>query len=112
MLDVIVYGLDDAKMTPDQFYDLYTNQLTVTERKYYDAWAAYKRFKVKPWTFFNARKITRDQILMLQHMENQYNQRQEVKKQKDALKQQQDNFNNFMVQNMGQNRSNKTKSVL
>lgn len=114
---MIVFGLEECNTTPDQFYNLYTIELTPTERKYYDAWAAYKRFKVRPWQFFNTRKIKRDHILMLEHMETQYTKRSEIKKQKDAMRQQQDNFNSFMAHNMGSqqggnNRSNKTKSVL
>lgn len=100
-------------MTGEQYVDLYSYKLTPTERKYYDMWAKWKRFKVPPWRFFNAKKMTRDTIQALEQIDNMYNERTRIKEHKDKVAADQMAFRPFQNNQPQQNsRSNKVQSVL
>jgi hypothetical protein len=108
---VIVYGLDELNMTPEEFAMLYERKLTPTERRYYDAWINWKRFKIQPWRFLNSKTVTRDQVLMLMQLETMYHERREIKQQKDKIAQDQGSFRPFQ-NNSSSQRPNNVKSVL
>lgn len=109
---MIVYGLDELDMSPQDFLTLYERKLTPTERRYYDAWINWKRFKIQPWRFLNSKTITRDQVLMLMQLDTMYFERTQIKKKKDEaagfrpIQQQQQQQNN------SSQRPNNVKSVL
>lgn len=96
-------------MTDKDLLTLYQDKLTATERKYYEAWTHWKRFKVQPWRFLNKKVITRDMVLMLDQFDSMFNERRKIKEHKDQIAKDQMQFRPFQQQ---QQRSNKTQSVL
>jgi hypothetical protein len=108
---VIVYGLDEVGMTPSEYITLYDRKLTPTERKYYDSWINWKRFKILPHRYLNSKTITRDQTLMLMQLDTMYHERMEIKKQKDKIANDQASFRPFQ-NNSSSQRPNNVKSVL
>lgn len=92
------------------------NKLTHTERRYYDAWSAWRTFKkaLQPWRFLNSKIVKRDHILMIEQFESMYNSRMAAKQQKEQIQREKDNFRPFATQAQGQGgqRANRAKSVL
>jgi hypothetical protein len=109
---VIVYGLDEFNMTPGEYLELYERKLTPTERKYYDAWINWKRFKIQPWRFLNSKTVTRDLTLMMMQLDTMYHERKEIKQQKDKIAQDQGSFRPFQNNSSSSQRPNNVKSVL
>lgn len=108
---MIVYGLEEVGLTDQQLLDLY-NRLTPTERKYYECWTYWKRFKIQPWRYLNQKIITRDLVLMLSQIDGMYHERMQKKQMKDRVMQDQAAFRPFQQQQQGSGRSNKVQSVL
>lgn len=102
-------------MNDEQLLDLYNNKLNPTERKYYEAWTYWKRFKVQPWRFLNKRVVTRDMLLALSQIDGIYHTRMQVKEKKDKTQEQQNTFRPLAAQQSLQitsQRANRTISVL
>jgi hypothetical protein len=105
---VLVFGTDEFNISDRDFVDLYQLKLTPTERKYFDAWSKWHRFKIQPWRFLNQKVITRDLLLAIEQIDNMYKHRTAIKEHKDKMAKDQMSFRPF--QNQG--RTNKTQSVL
>lgn len=105
----MVFGTEEFNMSDQDFADLYLNKLTPTERKYYDCWTKWKRFKIPPWRFLNQKKVTREMYLTLEQIDNMYHNRLKIKEHKDQITKDQANFRPF--QNM-QPPHKKVQSVL
>lgn len=111
---MLVFGTDEFNLTDQQFVDLYQNKLTPTERKYFDAWSKWHRFKIQPWRFLNQKIITRDLLLAIEQIDNHYKHRMAIKEHKDKVAKDQASFRPFQQATRQQqnSRSNKTQSVL
>ncbi|MDN5866861.1 MAG: hypothetical protein L0H55_05610 [Candidatus Nitrosocosmicus sp.] len=92
------------------------DNLTFTERKYYEAWHTWKTFKrtLPPWRYFETKgKIMVDHIKMIEQFEKMLSSRQDARrkaedKREERKNKQQDNNSRPVFQN----RANKTTSVL
>lgn len=96
-------------MTDREYVDFYLYKISPTERRYYDSWAKWHRFKILPWDFLNKKRVTRDMILALEQLDSMFNERLRIKEHKDQIAKDQMQFRPFQQQ---QQRSNKTQSVL
>jgi hypothetical protein len=106
----MVFGTDEFNISDREFVDLYQTKLTPTERKYFDAWSKWHRFKIQPWRFLNQKIITRDLLLAIEQIDNLYKHRMAIKEHKDKIAKEQGAFRPFQASQ--QQRSNKAKSVL
>lgn len=99
-------------MTEKEVVTLYNDKLTPTERKYYECWIYWKRFKVQPWRFLNKKIITRDLLLALNHIDMMYHAVMEQKNLRDKNKEQQEKSFNAYTNTQHLNRSSNVQSVL
>ena len=109
---MIVFGREEFDMTIQDANDLYQNKITPTERKYFDCWSKWKRYKIPPWRFLNQRKVTRDMYLALDQIEDMYNERVKVKEHKDKIAADQMQFRPFDPHHQTQQRPRRVQSVL